>query len=69
MYATIGWLVLLGAGLLIEVLGRLRPARISTLARLGAMLASRILGRVVLILIWIFVGVHLFARYTIPGHS
>jgi hypothetical protein len=28
--------------------------------------ASRRLGRLLLVLFWIFAGVHLFARYTIP---
>ena len=69
MYATIGWLVLLGASILIEAYGRFRSARTSSLARLGALLATRIPGRVVLLLIWVFVGVHLFARYTLSHHS
>jgi hypothetical protein len=50
-------------------IGRFRSARTSSLARLGALLATRIPGRVVLLLIWVFVGVHLFARYTLSHHS
>lgn len=68
MYATVGWLVLLGASILVEVLARFRSTRIPTLVQLGATLASRVPGRVLLILLWIFVGFHLFARYTIPRH-
>jgi hypothetical protein len=69
MYATIGWLALLGASILIEAYGRFRSSKTSSLARLGAVLATRIPGRVVLLLIWVFVGVHLFARYTRFRHS
>lgn len=68
MYATVGWLALLGASVLIEVLARLGRTRTPTLAQLGAALASRIPGRVLLILLWLFVGFHLFARYTIARH-
>lgn len=68
MYATLGWLVLLGASVLIELLARFLSARTSTLAQLGATLASRVPGRVILIILWIFVGLHLFARSTIPRH-
>jgi len=68
MYATVGWIALLGASVLLEVLARFRSKRTPTLAQLGSTLALRIPGRVFLILLWIFVGVHLFARYTIPHH-
>jgi len=60
------WLAPLAAGLLIEVLGRLRPRRVATLDRAVAMIERRVAGRAVLILFWIFVGFHLFARYTVP---
>ena len=68
MLATAPWSVLLVAGVLLEVLGRLRPNRVSTLNRAVAMIERRVSGRVVLILLWALVGFHLFARYTIP-HS
>jgi hypothetical protein len=67
MLATIGWITLLGAGVLIEVLSRLRLTRTPTLVRACALLATSLPGRVILILLWAFVGLHLFARYTIPG--
>jgi hypothetical protein len=67
MYATVIWLALLIAGVLIEVLGRLRPTRVSTLNRATSMLATRISGRAILILLWVFIGFHLFARYTVPN--
>jgi hypothetical protein len=60
------WLALLVACVLFEILGRLHPARVSTLSRATSMLARHTSGRVVLILLWVFVGLHLFARYTVP---
>lgn len=68
MWATIGWLVLLGLSAAVEVASRLRAGPTPTLARVGAVIATRFSGRVILILLWVFVGLHLFARYTIPGH-
>jgi hypothetical protein len=68
MWATIGWLVLLGLSAAVEVASRLRAGPTATLARAGAMIATRVSGRVILMLLWVFVGLHLFARYTIPGH-
>jgi len=66
MIGDILWLVLLGACLAIEVLARLDPARSATLAQFGASVASRRVGRVLLVALWVFIGVHLFARYTLP---
>lgn len=66
MVGTAFWLALLAAGALVEVLGRLRPNRVSTLNRAAAMIEKRITGRAILILLWVFVGFHLFARYTVP---
>jgi hypothetical protein len=66
MYGTALWIALLASGVVIEVLGRLRPDRVSTLGRTTSMLARRTSGRAILILFWIFVGFHLFARYTVP---
>lgn len=68
MIGTIAWLVLLGACVIIEFLARRYPTRISALSRFGATLASRRAALVLLVLFWVFVGVHLFARYTIPRH-
>ena len=66
MNASVFWVVLLFLCALIEVLGRLRPARVSTLSRATSMVARRTSGRVLLILIWVFVVFHLFTRYTVP---
>jgi VanZ family protein len=68
MYVTAVWLALLVAALLIEFMGRFRPRRVSTISRAAAKLATLNSGRTLLILLWVFVGFHLFARYTIPNH-
>ncbi len=68
MYGTIAWLALLALAVLFELLARRRRTKTSTLAQLGATIASRLPGRVLLVLVWIYVGVHLFTRYTLPGH-
>jgi hypothetical protein len=66
MVGTTIWIALLAAGVFIEVAGRLRPTHVSTLSRAVAMMEERVSGRVILIVLWIFVGIHLFARYTVP---
>jgi hypothetical protein len=66
MYATVGWILLLVACGLVELLARRPQSRTSTLSQFGALIASRMSGRVLLTILWIFVGVHLFTRYTIP---
>lgn len=67
MYVTAIWMALVAAGALIEVLVRLHFTHASTLLRTASMLAIRIPGRAILILLWVFVGLHLFARYTVPN--
>jgi hypothetical protein len=66
MIGDILWLALLGAGVAIELLARLVPARFASLSQFASIVASRPLGRLLLALFWAFAGVHLFARYTIP---
>jgi len=66
MYGTVGWIVLLGAVVIVEVLSRLHVTHTPSLARTGAMLAARLAPRILLLLFWIFFGLHLFTRYTLP---
>lgn len=66
MYVTWVWIALLFAVVIVELWSRKHPERFSSLSRTGALLASRLPGRVVLVVLWVFVGLHLFARYTIP---
>jgi hypothetical protein len=65
---TILWWVLIVAGAAFELTARVRPTLVTPLARLGARLASHFPLRVALWAGWIFVGLHLFARYTLPRH-
>jgi hypothetical protein len=66
MIGNVLWFVLLGASVAVEVLARLYPQRFATLTQFGTKVASHLAGRLLLVLLWVFVGVHLFARYTIP---
>jgi hypothetical protein len=66
MVVTGIWIALLIVAVLVEILGRLRPSRVATFNRATAIIESRVSGRVLLLLAWIFVGVHLFVRYTVP---
>jgi hypothetical protein len=68
MNATALWLGLLTMGVLIELVGRLRPSSVSSLRRAASLGAEHITGRVILIVFWLFVGLHLFTRYTLPHH-
>jgi len=66
MIGNILWFVLIGASVVIELLARRIPTRFATLTQFLVNVASRRAGRFLLLLLWVFVGVHLFARYTIP---
>ena len=68
MLVTGIWCALFMVGVLIDTAGRLRPDGVATFDRATAIIESRITGRAILILLWVFVGFHLFARYTVP-HS
>jgi hypothetical protein len=68
MFANIAWIVLLVAVVLTMFFARVSDAGPATLTKAGDAVATRVSGRVILILLWIFVGVHLFTRYTVPGH-
>ncbi|HEV7958940.1 MAG TPA: hypothetical protein VGP11_05725 [Acidimicrobiales bacterium] len=51
---------------LVELVARRHPHRVVTIEQTGARIARSVLGRAILWFAWIFVGVHLFTRYTIP---
>lgn len=63
MTGTIAWIALLVAALVAELLSRRESHRVSSLCEIGARIATHVLGRALLWLMWIFIGVHLFARY------
>lgn len=63
MIATVVWIALLATSLIIELASQ-RPAHgVASLPQTGAWVATRVLGRAILWALWIFVGLHLFARY------
>ena len=68
MIVTVLWWVLVGSSGAIEIVARVRPDLIAPLSRLGARLATLVPLRAILWLGWIFVGVHVFARYTMARH-
>jgi hypothetical protein len=61
--ATITWIALLAASLIIELASRRSGRHVASLPQTGAWVARPVLGRVLLWALWIFVGLHLFARY------
>ena len=65
MTATITWIALLAASLVIEALSRRQSHHIASLSETGAWMATRVLGRALLWIFWIFVGLHLFTRYSV----
>ena len=68
MVGTGLWIALGFVAVLFEAVSRRPGTRLPGVARVAGMIARRLPGRVLLALIWVFVGVHLFSRYTIPGH-
>jgi hypothetical protein len=62
--ATIGWIAFLGGLAVLEIIDR-STRRFVGPSRLAQLLAQRAPGRWTLAVIWAFVGLHLFARYTI----
>jgi hypothetical protein len=63
---TVLWVAVAVAGVALEIAGRFRGARSPGLGRVLARLDTRLPGRLVLLAAWGFVGLHLFARYTLP---
>jgi hypothetical protein len=63
MYGTIGWIALLVASLATELNAHVRHTNRATLADFGTKIMARWGGRFALLLLWAFVGIHLFTRY------
>lgn len=66
MIGFILWLGIIGLALGWEIICRLSHNRFLSIGRLGSFIAIRIPGRIALFAIWIFIGIHVFSRYTIP---
>jgi hypothetical protein len=68
MIVTVAWWVLIVTSALMEIAARRRPEIIAPLSQVGARLATALPLRIFLWAGWIFVGVHLFTRYTLPRY-
>ena len=66
MIATPIWITLLVLVLVTGVLARRRLPHVATLSQTLNFISRRVPGRVILVIVWIFIGVHLLSRYTIP---
>ena len=66
MIGNAAWLALAVAALALEGACRASHGRWPTLGAVGSALWQRPLGRAALIALWAFVGVHVFARSTVP---
>lgn len=63
---TVVWWVLIVGSVIMEIVARVRPQVIAPLSRVGARFASVLPLRILLWVGWIFIGAHLFTRYTLP---
>jgi hypothetical protein len=66
MLVTALWITLLVLAVLTDVVGRRRSTGVATLSQALNFVVRRVPGRVILVIVWIFIGFHLFSRYTIP---
>ncbi|MGD0883193.1 MAG: DUF6186 family protein [Acidimicrobiales bacterium] len=66
MTVTVLWVVLLSAAVVWEVVCRRSGGRWTSLGELAGAMAARRPGLIILLVLWVFVGVHVFARYTLP---
>jgi hypothetical protein len=67
MAVSIGWAVLAAVGLGWELLCRRGHGRFPTAEAVGALISVRLVGRIVLLGGWVFIGVHVFARHGAAG--
>ena len=68
MAGNAGWLAIGGAVVAWEVVCLCSRGRLPGLGRAASTLARRLPWRIAMVLAWIFAGVHLFARSSLPGH-
>ena len=66
MAVTAAWAALIIAAFLWEFCCRLAAHRWASLVDLAAVAARRRVGLLLVVAIWAFVGVHVFARYSLP---
>lgn len=65
MTVEIAWAALAVVTVASELAARRAKGQLSTLGRLGAWIGRSLPGRALLWVAWVFVGVHLFTRYTL----
>lgn len=65
MIVPIIWLALLVTALIWELYCLIDQRRVG-LTRIAIAVGANRLGRLLLVVAWAFVGLHLFARYTLP---
>jgi len=61
------WVVLAILAFVLDLLGRARWGRSAGAGAVLAWCAMSLPGRLLLACLWVFAGVHLFARYGVPG--
>ncbi len=66
MAVTALWTVFLAAAVVWEIVCRRSGGRWTSLGELAGAMAARRPGLVILLVLWTFVGIHVFARYTLP---
>jgi hypothetical protein len=67
MVVALMWTTLLGAALAWECWCRLARPRWLGVTEVCVATARHPVGRLLLIAVWAFVGLHVFARYTLPA--
>jgi hypothetical protein len=67
MVGAIAWIALLAAALAWECWCRLARPRWLSVTDLCLVMARHPAGKLLLIAVWAFVGLHVFARYTLPA--
>ena len=60
--AVAGWIGIVSAFVVLELVGRLRPARVPTVRDIVGLFERYRAGRWLLLAVWLWVGGHLFVR-------
>jgi len=64
MAGDAAWALLAVLALVAEVAARRRRGPLPPVGRFGSLVACRVPGRILLLVLWCFAGLHLFARAT-----
>jgi hypothetical protein len=66
MEVAVLWVLLMISALVWELVCHRRRSRWTSLATLATRLWGHMPGRLLLVALWAFIGIHVFARYTLP---